>query len=354
MINGEKSYKEIYRQGQSISAINRSLKEVFEVLDSVFTDVVYNEIICIGCGTSYYLAQSVAFAFSSYTGIASKAVPCSEIYYYPEKFAFEGKNILVVPFTRSSKTTEVIKAVNKIRSYKGVKTLSVTCDPDSKNYNDYMIYSPDADEESIVMTSSYTSMLYLGIIAALYAANKIESINKMAHELSEQMQKVIKGFDILAKTIASEHEKFDLYVLLGQGALYGVANESMNKIKEMAIEKTEAYYTLEYRHGPMSIVDDKSLIAVFTTAKTWHEDYIFVKQMKTYGATVAVVSINCNAMDNADYSFSITNGLDDIQNTIMASVFGQLIGYHIACHKGVDADRPRHLAKAIILDNDER
>ena len=42
----------------------------------------------------------------------------------------------------------------------------------------------------------------------------------------------------------------------------------MNKMKEMSLSHSEAYYTLEYRHGPMSLVDDKTLIILLGNEDT--------------------------------------------------------------------------------------
>ena len=51
----------------------------------------------------------------------------------------KGKKVLVLPITRKSYTTEVRMAIDKVRSYPGVKSLAITCDADSAKYNDYMI-----------------------------------------------------------------------------------------------------------------------------------------------------------------------------------------------------------------------
>ena len=40
------------------------------------------------------------------------------------------------------------------------------------------------------------------------------------------------------------------YVFLGQGPFFGVAQESMLKVKEMSCSYAQAFHTLEFRHGP--------------------------------------------------------------------------------------------------------
>ena len=110
------TYKEIYGQPESFKGINDSLGEIYEVLDRVFDNKnTYDELIFTGCGTSFYLAQSAAHAFSTYTGISARAVPCSELFFFPDTFVRD-KKILVLPITRKSYTTEVRMAIDKVRS----------------------------------------------------------------------------------------------------------------------------------------------------------------------------------------------------------------------------------------------
>ena len=97
--NSELTYKEMYRQPASFQAVNDTLEDIFKTLDKVFfSEKKYDELIFTGCGTSLYLAQASAAAFSTYTGIPSKGVPCSELYYFPETYDFvEEKGNPVLP-----------------------------------------------------------------------------------------------------------------------------------------------------------------------------------------------------------------------------------------------------------------
>lgn len=71
--NSELTYKEMYRQPASFQAVNDTLEDIFKTLDKVFfSEKKYDELIFTGCGTSLYLAQASAAAFSTYTGIPSK------------------------------------------------------------------------------------------------------------------------------------------------------------------------------------------------------------------------------------------------------------------------------------------
>ena len=230
MKNSELTYKEIYGQPQSFQAINNTLGDIYKVLDQVFAEE-YDELIFTGCGTSLYLAQAAAHAFASCTKIPAKGMCCSELYYFPETYVGNGKKVLVLPITRKSYTTEVRMAIDKVRSFPGVKSLAITCDADSSKYNDYMILSPETAEDSVIMTRSFTSMIYLSVVLAFYAGGKKEKIEAMA-DYAAQSEEFLKLSDEMAKKIVAEHPELNLFITLGQGINYGIANECMNKMKK--------------------------------------------------------------------------------------------------------------------------
>ena len=348
MKNSELTYKEIYGQPVSFQAINDTFDTIFKTLDEVFAEK-YDEVICTGCGTSLYLAQASAHAFSTCTGISAKGMCCSELYYFPETYVGNGKKVLVVPMTRKSYTTEVRMAIDKVRSYPGVKSLAITCDADSSKYNDYMLLSPETPEDSVIMTRSFTSMIYLAVVMSYYVGGKKEKIEQLK-DYAANAESFLKATDEMAKKIVAEHPECNLFITLGQGINYGIANECMNKMKEMSLSNSEAYYTLEYRHGPMSLVDDKTLIILLGNEDTVDGDAKLLTQMKEYGAKVLAIGNNASKdFTDVDYTLDMPYGYDSLQNAPIIGFIGQLIGYYVAELKNLNADSPRHLTQAIVI-----
>ena len=81
----------------------------------------------------------------------------------------------------------------------------------------------------------------------------------------------------------------------------------MNKMKEMGLSNSEGYYDLEYRHGPMSLVDENTLIVCLSNKACRDGDKALMEQMKSYGATVAVLGGELgDTFDQiADYVYSM-------------------------------------------------
>lgn len=348
MKNSELTYREMYGQPASFQAINDSLAAIYQTLDEVFQEK-YDQLIFTGCGTSLYLAQAAAHAFGACNRIPAKGVCCSELYYFPENYVGGDRRTLVLPITRKSYTTEVRMAIDRARSFLGVKTLAITCDPDSMAYNDAMILSPDSAEDSVIMTRSFTSMVYLSVILAYYVGGRRDKVTAMKG-YGTQAEGFLKATDAMAKKIVSERPYLNLFITLGQGVNYGIANECMNKMKEMSLSNSEAYHSLEYRHGPMSLVDDKTMILLLGNEATVEGDAKLLTQMKGYGATVCALGNGATRdFANADYCLNMPYGYDSLQNAPMMGFIGQMMGYYLAEQKGLNADAPRHLSQAIVL-----
>ena len=240
-------------------------------------------------------------------------------------------------------------AIDKVRSYPGVKSLAITCDADSSKYNDYMLLSPETPEDSVIMTRSFTSMIYLAVVMSYYVGGKKEKIEQLK-DYAANAESFLKATDEMAKKIVAEHPECNLFITLGQGINYGIANECMNKMKEMSLSNSEAYYTLEYRHGPMSLVDDKTLIILLGNEDTVDGDAKLLTQMKEYGAKVLAIGNNASKdFTDVDYTLDMPYGYDSLQNAPIIGFIGQLIGYYVAELKNLNADSPRHLTQAIVI-----
>ena len=342
--NGALTCREIYTQPGAFRAIVQTLPQIRETLSRVFARP-YDQLIFTGCGTSLYLAQTAAYAFNLYNDIPARAVCCSELYYTPEVY-IHGKT-LVLPITRKSITSEVRMAIDRVRAMENVQTLAITCDAGSAAYNDEMALCPGIDEESIIMTSSFTAMVMMSEIVSLCRAGREAELTALM-TLPDQAEALLPRLDRLAARIVEENPALDLFVTLGQGIYYGIANESMNKMKEMGLTNSEAYYTLEYRHGPMSLVTDRTLIVLLSDESTAREDAALLRQMEGYGAVTVSLGTATEAL-GARYGLPV--GQDRLSAAALAVIFAQLLGYHLALKKGIDPDTPRHLSLAIVLED---
>jgi glutamine---fructose-6-phosphate transaminase (isomerizing) len=304
----------------------------------------------IGCGTSYYLALSAASAFTRVTGAGSRAVPASDILFYPDHvFQNPGADRLGIVISRSGTTTEAVLAARKIKTELGMPACAVSCRPESELVGicDHALLAEAADEKSVVMTRSFTSML----LTIQRLAAEVSRNGKYSKEL-ESLPRL--GIEVMDKTAALAPEivrnrDWSSFVYLGQGPYYGLACEAMLKMKEMSLSVSEAYHTLEYRHGPMSMVNDRMLITFFISDRGRKEETVLLGEMKKLGAGILTVCENGGGgiREASDYCFELNSGLSDSARLILCIPLIQLLAYHWARSKGIDPDHPKNLTQVV-------
>ncbi len=173
-VPGGHSLAEILSQpqfwGRCLEALERegSLAEVRQPFRSA------REWLFVGCGSSYYIALSAAAAWSSITGVRARAIPASELLLFPEIVLAGSAHIAAVVISRSGRTSEAVRAAQVLEREKNIRVLAVTGTPDQPLEQTATATLPllPCDEQSTVMTRSFTSMLIgLQYLAACEANN---------------------------------------------------------------------------------------------------------------------------------------------------------------------------------------
>jgi glutamine---fructose-6-phosphate transaminase (isomerizing) len=326
--------------------------EVIEEIRKRFRDAT--EWLFIGCGSSYYIAQSAAASWSVITGRRARAVAASELLLYPELVLTGMKNIAPVLISRSGRTSEVLRAGELLEKEKNIRTLAITCAPNqalAKIATTTLTLSA-ADEMSMVMTRSFTSML----IGLQYAASKLvhdESLLKALQNLPEAVGGVLKELRPRIEAFVAAHTFAD-YVCLGQGPLFGIASESTLKLTEMSVSYAQCFPTLEFRHGPKSIVSPETLVTFLLSEKSYAEECEVLEEIKALGGTTMVVANRADerARKSADLLVELKLDLPDLARLGSYLFAGQLTGVYTGLKKGLDPDSPRNLSRVVILDEE--
>ncbi len=303
----------------------------------------------IGCGTSYYLAIVAASVYSRLTGRCARAVTSSDLLFFPEAITLD-ENVRAITISRSGETTETVWATEHLVG-RGIPTFALTCQPDSslvrQAHVSYVI--EEANEHSIVMTRSFTGMLlFLQKFSALTARDGdfIAQLNRLP-DLGETL---IERYKDTVRSLASVNT-YNSVTYLGQGAYYGIASESMLKLKEMALTNTEVFHTLEFRHGPKSVADETSLIIILLSDSAEEQEIKLACELKQQGASVAVIaeSIPIGIKNAVDLSISLDSGLSEYARLNLLLPLTQLFAYERAIIKGIDPDKPVNLTKVVTL-----
>ncbi|MGC9376808.1 SIS domain-containing protein [Streptomyces sp. MH13] len=253
----------------------------------------------VGCGTSYFMAQSAAALREDAGRGETDAFAASE---FPRGRAYDR----VVALTRSGTTTEVLELLAALRGR--TRTVALTADPDTPVMAaaDDVVVLDFADERSVVQTRFATTALtllraHLGLHTDAVVA---DARTALAAELPEGLV---------------ERTQF---TFLGRGWTVGLANEAGLKMREASLSWTEAYPAMEYRHGPISISAAGTATWMFGEAPDGLAD-----QVRDTGA------------------MWVPGELDPLAELVRA----QRLAVAVAAARGLDPDRPRHLTRSVIL-----
>jgi glucosamine--fructose-6-phosphate aminotransferase (isomerizing) len=352
---GAYSLEEILSQPQcwatSLEDLRR--KKTLEAVAKRFAKAT--EWLFIGCGSSYYVALSAAASLARLTrltGLRSRALPASEILIDPT--LVPSANCVPVLISRSGLTSEVVTAAEALKA-RGIPTLAISCATRQplEQLASETILLPRADEKSTVMTRSFSSMLLtLQALAAVIAGD-----SAFLDELTTMSQAVAPLLPTLPEKIqnfVSAHE-FDDYVYLGQGPFYGLACEGALKVTEMSVSYAQAFHTLEFRHGPKSIVGPETLLVFLLSESGFDAECEALKEMKSLGATTLAVTNRVNGIIRAASDLVVELNLDvpEYARVCPYLFVGQLLGLHAGIKKNLDPDSPRNLSRVVLLEDEK-
>ena len=308
------------------------------------------EWIFVGCGSSYYVAQAAAWSWNAITGQKAKAVPASELLFYPDQVLGKTKCQPVL-ISRSGHTTEMLMAADYLEKERNIRTLGVSCatGKELEGLATSTLLLPAADERSTVMTRSFTTML-LGLQALAGFAGGRQDFLEALKQMPEQAQRALDRLQPRIQEFASSKEFAD-YVFLGQGPFFGIASEGQLKVTEMSCSYAQVFHTLEFRHGPKSIVSPQTLLTFFLAESTGTSEQEVVEEMKELGGVTLVVTnrANDNVRRAADVLIELELDVPEVARLAPHVLAAQLMGLYLGLKRGFDPDEPRHLSRVVVL-----
>jgi glucosamine--fructose-6-phosphate aminotransferase (isomerizing) len=343
------TYAEILKQPSSWEHTLRQVPGIWSSIAASIETEALSHALFMGSGTSLYIAQTAAQSFMEITGKTASAVPTSEAFISPASTVPRAGTVVAFVISRSGTTSEALLAASFLREqHPHVTTVGITCHAGTELAArcDYCIELPFAAEESVVMTQSFTTMLLaLQMVAALVAGNGtiLDELGQLPGAFSTQLAAV----EDLARGLGNAQE-FDKTIYLGLGPNQGLAEEGTLKLKEMTQTACEAYNPLEFRHGPISIVDERSLIILFEglRERAYSEDV--ERDLKQHGAHLAAIGPYRSTI--ADRSLVIGENLGDLPRCLLYLPFAQLLAYYKALAEGLNPDKPRNLNQVVVLN----
>ena len=253
----------------------------------------------VGCGTSWFIAQSYAALREASGHGETDAFAASEM---PTNRRYDR----VVVLSRSGTTTEILQLLAQLGGT--VPTLAITASEQTPvaAAADAVIALDFADELSVVQTRFATTELAL-----------------LRAHLGQDMAPVARAAEgILASPLPEALTSARQFTFLGTEWSYGLANEAALKLREAAGMWTESYPAMEYRHGPIAVTGPGSVVWLLGPAP-----------------------------DGLAGEVAATGGLawQSQADPLAELVRVQRLAAAVGRARGFDPDRPRNLTRSVIL-----
>lgn len=352
--------KEICETGTAIDNTLKYLSTLEFPFDLINLEK-FQSLVIIGCGTAFHAGLYGKELAINHLGIDAKCITSSEFLIDHTKL---DKNTLVIAISQSGETADTIYGIKKAKQH-GAFVISLTNVPHSTvtTLSDICITTRAGAEIAVAATKSYSTQL----VALQYLINKLEGKNQIENKynISNSIKQVLEYDKFLYDFV--QENSFDNLFFIGKGSDYQTALEGALKVKEIAYCYCDATPSGEIKHGPLAMVDKKTLVVCIISKSEYLKGNInAINEILTRGATVLTISpykISDKLPENKtkNYKGSLTErkklpvvevtipNCDEDSRAILNIIPIQFLAYHLAIKKGLDPDKPRNLAKSVTV-----
>ena len=357
--------KEIHEQPKALrDTISGRIHNGRVELDDIHLTPEYlrgiRRIYIVACGSAYYVGCLGKYILEKTCRIPVEPILASEFRYSEPVL---GDDTLVIIISQSGETADTLAALREANEL-GAHTLAivnVVGSAISKAAHD-VIYTWAGPEIAVATTKAYSTQLSVLYLLAMYIGDllgtlSVEEYQAMLHSLNAlpDLLASILTEDYLAhiKQLADDlHCNHDVF-FIGRNLDSATCLEGSLKLKEIAYVHSEAYAAGELKHGPISLIEDKTLVvAVAGVPELFDKTMSNVKEVKARGADVL-------GLTTADLEGEIKKTVDryllvpkthPLLQPSLNVVPLQIFSYYMALARGCDVDKPRNLAKSVTVE----
>ena len=350
---GEATAREIFQQPavwREVESVVTSRRDDIEAFLRPLLADPDLRVVLTGAGTSAFAGEILAPALSRRTGRRVDAFATTDIVSNPEEYFPDDRPTLLVSFARSGNSPESVAATGFAdRFLSECHHLVLTCDRSGLLYEkheqssgSFVLLMPEAtNDQGFAMTSSFTSMT----LAAWLVLGAVADLGELVGRLAAAAERLLATRQEDIRRLASSG--YERIAFLGSGPLKGLAHESSLKLLELTAGEIVTYFEspLGFRHGPKSILDDRTLAVSYISGDPYTRKYDLdllaeLKRSMRPGSVVAIAATDAGADDP---SFWLLEGLEGIEDAALALPFvvvAQLLSLCFSLALGYTPDNP--------------
>ena len=317
----------------------------------------FTKICIVACGTAYHVGVVAKYAFEELLRIPVEVDVASEFRY--RKPIIDERTLMII-ISQSGETADTLAALREAKRA-GCRVLSIVNVVGSTiaNESDDVIYTWAGPEISVASTKAYSTQLAVIYLLTLYIGEKLGRLS--AEELDRYIAELQQIPELIEKMLAhKENIQFfasryfnagDMY-FIGRNVDYAASLEASLKLKEISYIHSEAYAAGELKHGPISLIEDGTLvIALATDGRLFDKMMSNIREVKARGAVVLGLATEdrTEIAGQTDMVFCIPK-ISPFMLPSLSVIPMQLFAYYVASMKGCDIDKPRNLAKSVTVE----
>ena len=355
--------KEIHEQPKVVrDTINSVVKEGKVHFDSVnLTDEEMQgieQIYIVACGSAYHVGMALQYVIENLTTLQVRVELASEFRY--RKMTLNKKSLVIV-ISQSGETADTLAALREAKD-QGIKTLGIVNVVGSSiaREADNVFYTLAGPEISVATTKAYSCQLAAGYLLALQFAKARNEIEEARYQ--ELLNEIYSIPEKIEKILEDDKERLQWYsaklinvgdaFFIGRGIDYAIGMEGSLKLKEISYIHSEAYAAGELKHGPISLIENGTLVISIATQDALIEKTVSnMAEVKSRGAKLMTVTTVGNYFleDTAEFTCYVPK-IEPLFAGSLSVIPLQLLSYYVSIGKGFDVDKPRNLAKSVTVE----
>ena len=357
--------KEIHEQPKALrDTISPRIRGGRVVLDDLDLSPDYlrgiRRIYIVACGSAYYVGCLGKYILEKTCRIPVEPILASEFRYAQPVL---GDDTLVVIISQSGETADTLAALREANNL-GARTLAivnVVGSAISKAAHD-VIYTWAGPEIAVATTKAYSTQLSVIYLLAMYIGDLLgtlpeaeyKSMLKALQELPDLLSSVLttEYLDHIKHLAGELYQNHDVF-FIGRNLDSATCLEGSLKLKEIAYVHSEAYAAGELKHGPISLIEQDTLVvAVAGVPELFEKTMSNVKEVKARGANVLGLTtedLEGEIHKTVDRYLLVPKTHPLLQPSLNVVPL-QIFSYYMALARGCDVDKPRNLAKSVTVE----
>ena len=341
-LGAEITTREIYQQPQVWQTAFENYKaqsdEIVAFLNGIGKKHDYIKVILTGAGTSAYVGETLLPYFRKIYDERKwnfNAIATTDIVANPLAYLHKEVTTILVSFARSGNSPESVAAVDLAKDIvEELYQITITCAAEGKlaqqahgdERNLLLLQPAPSNDAGFAMTSSFTSMM----LTALLVFDKTDLVTKeeKISALIALSQEMLDSAAAIQKMVSLDYNRV---IYLGAGPFFGLAHEAQLKILELTAGQVATMYEspIGFRHGPKSLVNEETVVVVFSSTDTYTKLYDLDLVREVAGDEIArkviLLTDQKENLENVEQVILSSQYLvDDVYRVFPYIVYGQL------------------------------